>query len=218
MASRSRVYNHLVIKPLKQYYIMAEKIEPGKYVEIAYDLYTLDGEGHESLRHQVPASNPEKIVYGITPGVIVPLAEAIKGLEKGDTFEVTVTPEQGFGEYNDQMLRAEELPRNIFESDGKLDEEQIHAGAHIYLQTNIGQEVPATVVEVTDSTVKVMVDFNHPLAGQTVIIKGKIVLVRPATAEEIAINQQQGCGCGGNCGEGCGEGCGCGDNCGGCGN
>lgn len=198
---------------------MSQKIEPGKYVEIAYDLYTLDGEGHETLRHQVPATEPERIVYGVTPGVIVPLADAINGLGEGDTFEVTISPAEGFGEYNDQLLRTEELPRAIFESDGKLDEEHIHAGAHIYLQTNIGQEVPATVIEVTDSTVKVTVDFNHPLAGQTVVIKGKIIKVRQATAEEIAVNQQpQGCGCG-SCGDGaCGEGCNCGDNGCNCGN
>ena len=192
-----------------------EKIEPGKYVEIAYDLFDFDpATGGETLMHQVDADNPEKIVYGVTPGVIVPLMEAIDGLHQGDHFEAIVTPAEGFGDYRDDLLRTEDLPRRIFEQDGKLNEDHIHPGAEIYLQTNHHQEVKAIVLEVGKETVKVKVDFNHPMAGRTLKIKGTIVKVRPATAEEVAANEAHACGCG--CGkEGCGDGnCGDGGSCG----
>lgn len=195
-----------------------EKVANNQYVEIAYDLYEVTPEG-EVLRHQVPADQAERLVYGVTPGLLAPLSAAIDGLEEGASFTVTVKPEEGFGEYSDDLLRAEEIPASIFRGDdGAIDPEQIFPGAHIYLQTNIGQEVPATIVEVGDETVKVMVDFNHPLAGKTIVLKGTIVKVRPATAEEIAANQMQGgCGCG-SCGDGgCGDGCNCGDEGCGCG-
>jgi FKBP-type peptidyl-prolyl cis-trans isomerase SlyD len=188
-----------------------EKIEPGKYVEIAYDLFEVTEGGSRELLHQVTAEAPEKIVYGVTPGVIVPLVQAIENLAKGDKFDVVVKPEDAFGVYTDELLRAEELPRQIFERDGKVDEKEIHVGAHIFLQTNMGQEVPATIMEISGDIVKVVVDFNHPLAGKTIAIAGSIVEVRQATAEEIAANQSHGCSCGCHDHD-CGDGCGCGDD------
>ncbi len=191
-----------------------EIIEPGKFVALSYDLYDIT-DGKETLLHQVPPTDPEKMVYGVTPSVIEPLMEAIKGLKKGDDFVATVSPAEGFGEYNDEMLRTETLPREIFEADGKLDEEKIYPGAQIYLQTNFGQDVPAVVLEVNPDTVSVKVDFNHPLAGRTVKLKGKVEEVRQASAEELAAcAAQSSCGCGGgNCGGSCGD-CGCDGGCG----
>lgn len=188
-------------------------IEPGQFVALSYDLYDIT-DGKETLLHQVPAENPEKMVYGVTPNVIEPLMEAIKGLNQGDSFTATVSPAEGFGEYNDEMVRTETLPREIFEVDGKLDEKQIHPGAQIFLQTNVGQEVPAVVIDVDANTVSVKVDFNHPLAGRTIKLCGKVEEVRPATAEELAAQTRSGCGCG-NCGDGeCGDGGCCGScNC-----
>ncbi len=192
---------------------MPQKIEAGKFVEIAYDLYNVKADGTEELMHQVPATDPEKFVFGVTPNMLPPLLDAIEGKQDGDTFDVTITPAEGFGEYNDDFVRIENLPKEIFEVDGKIDTEKIHPQAQIMLQTNMGQAVPATVIEVDDKTVRVAVDFNHPLAGKTVKLIGTIIKVREATAEEIAIQSQQGgCGCNG-CGDGgnCGEGCDCGD-------
>lgn len=189
-----------------------EKIEAGKFVAISYDLYDLQGDKAE-LIHQVSPTQPETMVYGVTPHVIEPLAAAIKGLEQGAKFSVTLTPAEGFGEYSEEMLRTETVPRAIFEEDGKLDEKKIFPGAKIYLQTNVGQEVAAVVLEVNDRTVMVKVDFNHPLAGHTTRIDGKVEEVRDATAQEIASASQIG-GCGGGCGDG---GCGNGGCCGGCG-
>lgn len=190
---------------------MPQKVEPGKYVEIAYDLYTVAPDGTESLEHQVPETNPERFVFGVTPNMIPALLDAIEGKQDGDSFEVTITPQEGFGEYNDDFVRIENLPKEIFEVDGKIDTEKIHPQAQIYLQTNMGQSVPATVIEIDDKTVRVAVDFNHPLAGKTITLKGKIITVREATAEEIAIQSQQAQGCGGCGGGSCGESCGCGD-------
>lgn len=178
-------------------------IAPGMAVEISYDLYTVEN-GTKELVHQVPADNPERMIYGVTPHVIKPLAEAIEGLKAGDSFSATITPAEGFGEYTDELLRTELLPRQMFEPDGKLDEETIYPGAQIYLQTNFGQEVPAVVLEVGNKEISVKVDLNHPLAGKTIVIKGKILSVRPATDEEIAQVQAASCGCGG---------CGCGSDC-----
>lgn len=60
-----------------------EKIQPGKYVELGYDLYRITPDGGEELVHQTDASDPEKVIFGVTRGMIRPLEEAIDGLEKG---------------------------------------------------------------------------------------------------------------------------------------
>ena len=67
-----------------------EKIQPGKYVEIAYDLYaSLPGQP-ESQVHTVEATDPERFIFGVTPGLIPALAAAIDGLEQGASFDVTI--------------------------------------------------------------------------------------------------------------------------------
>ncbi len=61
------------------------KVEKNAYVAISYDLFDL-ADGKEELVHQVSSEQPETMVYGVTPYVLEPLAQAIAGLEKGDSF------------------------------------------------------------------------------------------------------------------------------------
>ena len=47
-----------------------EKIQQGKYVEMVYDLYKVNADGSEKLVHQSDEADPERFVYGVTPGMI----------------------------------------------------------------------------------------------------------------------------------------------------
>lgn len=73
-----------------------EQIKPGKYVEMVYDLYVENPDG-EQLVHQVDPENPERIVFGVTRGVIAPLEKALDGLAAGGKFDVKVTAADAFG-------------------------------------------------------------------------------------------------------------------------
>jgi FKBP-type peptidyl-prolyl cis-trans isomerase SlyD len=187
-----------------------ERIEPGKYVELGYDLYAIEADGTEKLVHQTNADDPERIVFGVTQGVIVPLEKAIEGLEPGSKFNVTATAEEAFGPYDkDQVVT---LDRDVFMVDGKFDDKVIKVGALVPMMTADGYRINGLVKEVGS---KVKMDFNHPLAGKSVRFDGTIITVRTATADEL---KPSGCGCGGDCNCG-GEGdCGCGGGCndGGC--
>ncbi len=185
-----------------------EKIVPGKYVEMGYDLYRVDADGTETLVHQTDTEDPEKVVFGVTRGMIEPLEKAIEGLEKGGEFDVRVAAAEAFGPYDPEQVA--ELDREIFLVDGKFDEEVIKPGAVLPMMTADGFRISGLVKEVTPKHVKL--DFNHPLAGKDVRFKGRILEVRDATAEEL--HPAGGCGCGGHCGDGdCGDSCGCGDTC-----
>lgn len=177
-----------------------EKIEPGKYVEMVYDLYEVAPDGTEKLVHQSDPDDPEKIVFGVTPGVIMPLEKAIDGLEEGGEFDVKVSAEEAFGPYDPEQVV--ELEKDIFFVDGKFDADVIKKGAVVPMMTADGFRVNGIVVDVTPDKVKM--DFNHPLAGKDVRFRGKVKAVRQATAEEL--QPAGGCGCG--CSD-CGDDCGC---------
>ncbi len=181
-----------------------EKIEHGKYVELGYDLYRIDPDGTETLVHQSDPDDPEKIIFGITQGVILPLEKAIEGLEPGGEFDIKVNSDQAFGPHTSENVAT--LERDLFLIEGKFDEKAIKPGAILPMMTGDGFRLNGLVVDVTST--HVVMDFNHPLAGKDVRFKGKILTVRDATPEELKPRQ---CGCG-NCN--CGDGDGCGESCG----
>lgn len=187
-----------------------EKIVPGKYVELGYDLYRIDSDGTETLVHQTDVEDPEKIIFGVTRGVIAPLERALDGMEEGGDFDVVAKSDEAFGPYDPEQIA--ELDRDIFLVDGKFDADIIKKGAAVPMMTADGFRITGIVLDVTDDKVKM--DFNHPLAGKDIRFKGKVTLVRNATPEEL--QPAQGCGCGcdhSDCGDHGSDGCGCGDGC-----
>ena len=189
-----------------------EKIEPGKYVEMVYDVYAVEPEG-DVLVHEGSKSDPEKIIFGVTKGVFVPLEKALEGLSVGDKFDVKISPEESFGMRDPE--RVVTLEKAIFNTpEGKFDAEHVRPGAYLPMNLSNGYQVMGLVTEVGDDNVTK--DFNHPMAGQTTRFVGTVETVRDATPEEL----QPSHGCCGGCGSnGCGsEGCGggCEGGCGGC--
>lgn len=182
-----------------------EKIEPGKYVELTYDLYTVGADGKEQLVHQSDAQDPERFVFGVTPGLVPALEKELPGKTVGDLYDVVAR--KAFGDFDPEAVV--ELEKEIFEVDGKFDNDTIKVGAYVPMMTADGYRINGKVVEITGTHVKM--DFNHPLAGQDVRFKGKVLTVRDATPEELQ-PAHGGCGC--NCSGDCGSGdCGCDGNC-----
>ena len=185
-------------------YIMEDN--NNKFISVVYDLSTVEPDG-EQLVEQTTEELPFSFITGF--GVaLLPFEEAVKDLLQGGTFDFTLTPEQGYGEYEEQ--RVLDLAKEMFCDEGKFDDEHVKVGAVIPLQNQEGQVFPAEVLNVGDDTVRV--DLNHPLAGKTLRFKGHVSESRPATAEEINHLVRhlagEGCGCGcESCGTGCGDEC-----------
>lgn len=57
---------------------MSEKeiIKPGKYAELVYKLYVVEPDGNEELIYESAADEPEKLVFGVTRGVLPVLEKA----------------------------------------------------------------------------------------------------------------------------------------------
>lgn len=191
------------------------KIETNKFVSLAYDL-TVGEENEREIMEQATAEQPLEFIFG-TNSMLPDFEKHLENLSQGDTFEFSLTPEEAYGEYDDANIV--ELPKNIFEVDGKVDEAMLFEGNTLPMMDSSGNRLMGSVVSVGESAVTM--DFNHPLAGETLHFKGSVLNVRDASAQEIADLFSSG-GCGGGCGSdcgcgdgeesmgGCGGGCGCG--------
>jgi len=141
-------------------------------------------------------------------------------MEPGDTFDVTLSPADGYGEVD--PTRIIDLPKTAFEVNGEVREDLLVPGNTIPMLNSMGAVIPGVVLEVSEDSVKM--DLNHQMAGKTLHFKGEVLTVREATEKELSEGLHgeyvHSCGCGGchghdgDCG-GC-EG-GCGDHDGDCG-
>jgi FKBP-type peptidyl-prolyl cis-trans isomerase SlyD len=111
---------------------------------------------------------------GIVPG----LERELEGKAVGESFGATLTPEDGFGESNPELIQA--FPLSTFP-----DPSQLQTGAQVQgTGSATGEVTNFVVLEITEE--HVLLDSNHPLAGKTLCFEGTVHEVREATDEEIS--------------------------------
>ena len=189
------------------------KIQKNHVVALAYEL-TVDGKVVDSATEQQPL----EYIHG--NNMLIPRFEQeVEGKEPGEEYAFTLSPEEGYGQ-PDPKLRFD-IPKESFAYNGVIREDLLIVGNVIPMMNSAGQVCHAQIIDVKDNDVTV--DFNHPMAGQTLNFKGKVVSVREASEEELKHAQHQGCDCGGDCNcegdcdcdghdhghDDCGCGCGC---------
>jgi len=158
------------------------KVAKDTVVSLAYQVKTEEG----VVVDQSTTDAPLDYLHGHN-NLIVGLEKALEGREVGDKFEVTVAPEEAYGEHHDEMVQR--VPAEVFQG---VDE--ITVGMRFLADTDQGP-IPVEVTEVDGD--EVVVDGNHMLAGQTLTFDVEIVATRAATEDEIAhghIHQEGGCG------------------------
>lgn len=148
------------------------KIADNCVVSIHYTLTDDQGTQIDSSAGQEP------LVYlhgnhGIIPG----LEGALVGKTSGDQLQVTVQPDQGYGNVNPDLIQK--VPKSAFQEVGELQ-----PGMQFQSQTPDGQVQRVSIVSVSETEVEV--DGNHPLAGQVLNFDVTVESVREATAEEIS--------------------------------
>lgn len=148
-------------------------IEPNTRVVLDYTLRDVDDEVLDAS----DADDGEPIVYVHGYGMLVPgLEKALAGLEVGQTKEVVVSPDEGFGERDEELVLEvdrSEMPRP----------EDVEVGDELVAESPEGDEAVMRVIEVKPDAV--ILDGNHPLAGETLRYSVHVRDVRPATDEEI---------------------------------
>lgn len=143
---------------------MTQAINSSSTVIFHFDIKLADGSAAESTRvHNKPA----KLQMG--DGSISPAFEAeLLGLAAGDKKQFTLAPEDAYGMPNPDNIYY--VDRSKFSADTPAK-----AGMIIGFAMPDGSEMPGLVREVVGESVTV--DFNHPLAGQTLTFNIEIVQV-----------------------------------------
>lgn len=144
-------------------------IQKNSVVTLHYEMYDAD--------NQLIDKTVEPIAYlhGGYDGIFPLVEEALHGKNVGDVVDVTMNPDDAFGEQDPSLVRIEEL--SVFPVEVELGmmfeaDDPEHGGVIIY-----------RVTDVADG--KAVVDGNHPLAGMKIRFKGTVSEVRDATAEEL---------------------------------
>lgn len=126
-------------------------ISQGKSVAITYTLTLDTGETVDTNVDGEPLcyiQGREEIIAG--------LEQALEGRRAGETLQVSVEPENGYGVVTEEAYI--EVPLN------HLPEDAREVGAVLTAAGPQGQELQGVITTITDAMVTI--DFNHPLAGE----------------------------------------------------
>ena len=139
-------------------------------VSLTYQLLGADGKLIERTKQ------PISYLHGGYHGIFPLVEAALEGKAAGHTCEVRLQPDDAFGEYEAQLVRVE--PRRLFPPNLNVGM-QFEGSAEGSGETRV-----YTITDVAED--KVVVDGNHPLAGQTVVFSCEVTGVRAASHEELA--------------------------------
>lgn len=140
-------------------------------VALTYQLSTLDGE----LLEEAVADAPAVYLQGGYDGIFPRVEAALEGQGVGHTLDIVLESDDAFGEYDAELVKIE--PIEVFP-------EEVKIGMQLEGASDDGEHVMLyTVTDVADG--KVVVDGNHPLAGQSLRIQCVVHSVRAASTEEV---------------------------------
>lgn len=140
-------------------------ITEGSTITLHFALLLEDGQVVDSTFER---EKPASFVFG--DGSLLPSVEAnLLGLRSGDKETFALAPEQAFGQRNPANIQR--FPRSQFSADMELYE-----GSVISFADAARAELPGVVTSFDDERVEV--DFNHPLAGRSLLFKVEILEVQ----------------------------------------
>ena len=150
-------------------------IQKGKVVSLVYVLK--DEENEELDRSTV--DSPFQYIHGMGQ-IVAGLESALEGKAVGFKDSINVSPSDGYGEVNDQLvinLDRDKFPPNV----------ELQLGQALQLEVAPGQNQVFFISQIVDNTVTL--DGNHPLAGKTLHFEVEVIDVREPTPEELKSNQ-----------------------------
>jgi FKBP-type peptidyl-prolyl cis-trans isomerase SlyD len=138
-------------------------------VSLTYRLFASDGRLIEET------NEPISYLHGGYDSIFPRVESELHGKQAGFACDVSLAPEDAFGEYDEELVRIEsrkQFPPNLkvgMQFEGSTEES---GEARVYTVTDIADD-------------KVVVDGNHPLAGQSVVFSCMVTGVRAASSEEV---------------------------------
>ena len=147
-------------------------------VSLHYRLQESDESGE--LVEETFGSEPLVFLYGA--GMMIPEFERqLSGKQAGETLSFGIKSHDAYGEFDPNAVVM--LPLETFVIDGQLAEDMLVPGNTIPMSDGNGNRLQGVVQEVTEEGV--VLDFNHPMAGQDLFFTVQVESVREATPSEI---------------------------------
>ena len=143
-------------------------IGPGTRVTLIFKLALSAGD-------VIDSTGDESATFEVGDGSLLPGFEAaMYGMKAGDSGELPIAAEQGFGLPNEENVHM--MKRALFDVSQELVE-----GLVVSFSDGEGGERPGVVKRLFDELVEV--DFNHPLAGQDLLFSVQVKQVEQISAE-----------------------------------
>jgi peptidylprolyl isomerase len=140
---------------------MTEAVKAGDTISVNYTGKFEDGEIFDTSEGREP------LTFTVGTGQLIKgFDDAVVGMKTGDMKSITITPEDGYGEYQEELVI--DMPRTNIPEDMELA-----IGLPVNLVDQSGNPIPAIVTEILDDVIKM--DVNHPLAGKTLVFDIEIV-------------------------------------------
>lgn len=140
-----------------------QEVKKGDLVNVHYHGKLTDGSTFDSS----DGREPLQFTAG-TGQVIKGFDDAVVGMKVGDKKTVHIPVVDAYGDRNDDMIM--EYPISEFPADMKPE-----VGMELQMGDNAGNVFPVVITEVSEETV--MLDGNHPLAGQDLIFDLELVSI-----------------------------------------
>lgn len=156
-----------------------EQIEQGDKVKVDYEGKLDSGEVFDSTKH---GDHSHPLEFSVGGGQIIPaFEEAVKGMAEGEEKSFTIKPADAYGEYNAQMKK--ELPREQVPLETEPQE-----GMMLEVKTPDGQRFPVKIDSFDEK--KIVLDLNHPLAGQNLNFDIKINAIEKGAGQTQEQNEE----------------------------
>lgn len=151
------------------------RVDEGRIIAIEYTVTLGDGEVVETTQR----GSPVQYLHG--SGQLMPsLEKNLQSLEEGTRKCFTLDATDAYGERDETNVVT--LPRSIFPGTVELT-----VGARLAARTIGGDTYPLTVCEVYSD--RVIVDLNHPLAGESLHFDVVVCSVRTAGTDELFVGK-----------------------------
>ncbi|MCG8081572.1 MAG: FKBP-type peptidyl-prolyl cis-trans isomerase, partial [Candidatus Thiodiazotropha taylori] len=118
---------------------------------------------------------PVGYIHGGETELIGGMDQAVLGKAQGEEVTMTIPAENGFGEYNPDLVITDNIEN--------VPVELRQLGAEVQMQNEAGEVRSFYVTKIEGD--RLTVDGNHPLAGKTLQVKLKILQVRDASQEDM---------------------------------
>ncbi len=158
-------------------------VSANKVVSFHYRLHQVDGD----LLEESYGAEPTLYLHGHN-NLLAALEESMEGKNIGDKFEVTLTPEQGYGQRREGAVQR--VPIKHLHDHEKI-KNRLKPGMKVAVNTQHG---PWEAVVLKVGKFNVDIDSNHPLAGKHLKFEIEIADLRDATEEELAHGHAHGVG------------------------